>query len=208
MFNVQGNIFVVRPHGQDSDNLDATARELGLEPKVFESLDAFLAFTDEESTEGCVVADLDAKPSSHRDVIETVRTRRPRTVLIGVTQDVATNNVVQAMRRGCFSILSKPILDSTFAQEVEAALRCAERHAETHRWMVDIRNRLGQLSDEETRILNLVMDGTPNKSIANQMGLSTRTIENRRRQLYDKMGTYCVAQLVKVVTEYQVRQSS
>ena len=48
-------------------------------------------------------------------------------------------------------------------------------------------------------MLNLILEGKMNKEIAAELGLSTRTIEDRRAKLMKKMNAQCVAELVQLV---------
>ena len=48
-------------------------------------------------------------------------------------------------------------------------------------------------------MLNLILEGKMNKEIAAELGLSTRTIEDRRAKLMKKMDASCVAELVQLV---------
>jgi DNA-binding NarL/FixJ family response regulator len=61
----------------------------------------------------------------------------------------------------------------------------------------------GALSNRERQILELVMSGEPNKSIALQLDLSQKTVEKHRASLMHKMGAQNVVQLVRIVLEHQ-----
>jgi len=62
-----------------------------------------------------------------------------------------------------------------------------------------IRRRIAALSPSERQVLDLVIDGTSNKSIAGQLDLSVRTVENRRRGIFQKMNADSVAELVRMI---------
>ncbi len=59
--------------------------------------------------------------------------------------------------------------------------------------------RLSKLTPGEREVLNLILEGKMNKEIAAELGLSTRTIEDRRAKLMKKMDASCVAELVQLV---------
>ncbi len=45
----------------------------------------------------------------------------------------------------------------------------------------------------------MILEGLPNKSVASRLGVSVRTVENRRRQILAKLGISSVAQLGRIV---------
>jgi len=47
-------------------------------------------------------------------------------------------------------------------------------------------------------VLNLILEGKLNKEIAAELGLSNRTVEDRRARLMKKMGAQSVAELVQL----------
>ncbi len=54
--------------------------------------------------------------------------------------------------------------------------------------------------------MNLIVQGKPNKSIAKELGLSIRTIESRRHQVFAKMGVESVAELVRLAIEGELAE--
>ncbi len=58
------------------------------------------------------------------------------------------------------------------------------------------------LTPREREVLQLLAEGKPTKGIASRLGLSTKTVENHRKQLRDKLGLHSIAEL----TKYAVRE--
>ena len=52
-------------------------------------------------------------------------------------------------------------------------------------------------------MLDLILDGLPNKLIAREIGLSTRTVESHRSRIYLKLGANSLAQLVRSVMKLE-----
>ncbi len=67
--------------------------------------------------------------------------------------------------------------------------------------MESVRQRLSRLTREEHQVLSMLMQGKPNKVMAKQLHVSIRTIENRRRHLFEKMQSDSVPELVRMVVE-------
>jgi FixJ family two-component response regulator len=62
-----------------------------------------------------------------------------------------------------------------------------------------IRERIVSLTPREREVLELIASGRPNKIMAEQMGLSQRTIELHRSRVMEKMGASSVAHLVRML---------
>ena len=63
----------------------------------------------------------------------------------------------------------------------------------------EYRRRLATVTDAERQVLDLVVDGIPNKVIAKRLRKSVRTVETRRSAIYHKTKVDSVAQLVRLV---------
>ncbi len=107
--------------------------------------------------------------------------------------------------QSALTVLDKPLDQQLLLENIELALQQADQRQRTHEQMADIRRRLAELTAEEEKILQMLMQGMPNKAMANRLQVSTRTIENRRRQLYVKMSAFSVPELVGMVVELNVR---
>ena len=64
-----------------------------------------------------------------------------------------------------------------------------------------IQERAALLTPAQRTVMNLVVQGKPNKLIAKQLNMSTRTIESRRHEVFAKMGVESVAELVRLAIE-------
>ncbi len=67
----------------------------------------------------------------------------------------------------------------------------------------EVRQRVAQLTAKECQVLDLMMEGRPNKVIAKRLGVSLRTVEVRRQRIFQKMNTRSVAELVRMILEAQ-----
>jgi two-component system response regulator DctR len=62
---------------------------------------------------------------------------------------------------------------------------------------------MANLTDKERDILRMIVAGRPNKAMANVLGASLRTVENRRREVFSKLGVRSVAELVAMTLRAQ-----
>jgi FixJ family two-component response regulator len=62
-----------------------------------------------------------------------------------------------------------------------------------------VTQRLGNLTQREREVLGLIIAGKLNKRIADDLGISIKTVEVHRSRVMEKMGAESVAELVQLV---------
>jgi two-component system response regulator FixJ len=114
---------------------------------------------------------------------------------------------VQAMQRGAVTFLEKPFeeaaLEGALALAFDRAAHVAERaraQSDSDAGSVAFRRRMNALSPREREVLQGVMAGKINKSIARDLGLSVKTVDLHRANLMDKMQATSLVHLVRMVT--------
>jgi RNA polymerase sigma factor (sigma-70 family) len=105
---------------------------------------------------------------------------------------------VRAMRAGALDFVEKPFNDQTLLDRVhEGVARSMQSHdADGER--AQVQSRYNSLSEREREILKHVVDGRPNKLIADELGLSTRTVESHRAHIIEKMQASSLSHLVRM----------
>jgi two-component system, LuxR family, response regulator FixJ len=106
---------------------------------------------------------------------------------------------VEAMRMGAVSFLEKPVQEQELWDSIRRALELDAQNRRRRARRQRAEERLTRLSVGEREVLNLILEGKMNKEIALDLGLSTRTVEDRRAKLMKKMGAKSLAELVQLV---------
>jgi two-component system response regulator DctR len=90
---------------------------------------------------------------------------------------------VDSLKRGAFDFFEKPFNDNALMDRVEQALQQSIKAGEAHQ----VQLRLQSLSQREHEVLELILQGKMNKNIADELGISMRTVEVHRAHIFDKM---------------------
>jgi two-component system response regulator DctR len=111
--------------------------------------------------------------------------------------DVPT--AVAAVKRGAFDFVEKPFSDNALVDRIEQALAASREHLEQQRVRSKVAQSLAELTDREREVMQLVIDGKPNKLIADALGISVRTVEVHRARLFDKMDVRSAVELANLM---------
>jgi FixJ family two-component response regulator len=108
------------------------------------------------------------------------------------------HSAVEAIKKGAFDFLEKPVHGSVLLEKVQGALaRSRELYAERlERVARDA--RLSLLTPKERRVAELVVAGKSSPKIAEDLGISVRTVENHRARLMQKLHVDSTVDLVKL----------
>ena len=58
---------------------------------------------------------------------------------------------------------------------------------------------LAELTEREREVMQLVIDGKPNKLVADALGISVRTVEVHRARVFDKMNVKSAVELANLL---------
>jgi two-component system response regulator DctR len=111
--------------------------------------------------------------------------------------DVPT--AVAAVKRGAFDFFEKPFSDNALVDRVEQALARSAEVLLAQRQQDAVRQRLSELTDRERDVMRLVIEGRPNKLIADELNISVRTVEVHRARVFEKMDVRSAVELANLL---------
>jgi two-component system, LuxR family, response regulator DctR len=111
--------------------------------------------------------------------------------------DVPT--AVDMVKRGAFDFCEKPFSDNALVDRVEHAIGRSGKVLAARREKLLLQGRLAELTERERDVMRLVVEGLPNKLIADQLDISVRTVEVHRARIFDKMDVKSAVELVNVL---------
>jgi len=107
--------------------------------------------------------------------------------------DVPT--AVAAVKRGAFDFVEKPFSNNALVDRVEQALMLGAAELSRRRDQRQRARRLAELTEREAEVMRLVIEGHPNKRIADELGISVRTVEVHRARVFEKMDVKSAVEL-------------
>lgn len=113
--------------------------------------------------------------------------------------DVPT--AVGAVKRGAFDFVEKPFSDNALVDRIEQALQKSEAAIRQRLERAARAQRLAELTDRERDVMRLVIEGRPNKLIADALDISVRTVEVHRARVFEKMDVKSAVELANMLRD-------
>ena len=147
----------------------------------------------------CVILDIRMPGMSGIEVHEQLTRNAVRTPVVFVTGHGDVPMAVEAIKRGAFDFIEKPFNEQKLTSIIERALELDTRNAGQVAAQSEVAVRLAKLSPREREVLDLVIKGKMNKTIADVMNISIKTVEAHRSKVMEKMCARSLAELVQAV---------
>jgi FixJ family two-component response regulator len=197
-------VYIVDDDSGVRSSIRVLMKSVGLPAMPFPSAKEFLA-AYHPSNPGCLVLDIRMPGMSGLELQEALNERGAVIPVIFITGHGDVPMAVEAMRHGAFDFLQKPFRDQDLIDRIQQAML---RDAETRQSLQEhsrIKARIASLTPREREVLELLTSGKANKMMAQDLGLSQRTVEIHRAHVMEKMEAKSVAQLVRMVMDLEPR---
>jgi two-component system, LuxR family, response regulator DctR len=173
----------------------------------FASAEAFVAMLDATRPDpwptapSCLVLDVRMPGISGLALFDTLVERGLTQALpvIFLTGHGDVPTAVAAVKRGAFDFVEKPFSDNALVDRIEQALTASRMHLEASRSRSGVAQALAELTEREREVMRLVVEGRPNKLVADALGISVRTVEVHRARVFDKMGVRSAVELANLL---------
>ncbi len=192
-------VFVIDDEEQSRESVCALVQSMNFQAKAFDSGEKFLQ--QYEGDAGCVVTDYRMTGMNGLELQKKLTEQGHDVPVIIVTAHARTPVTVQAIRNGAVTMLDKPYSEDDLWSAIREGLTIDDQLRNKKQDRAEITARIESLNEKEKQVLELIVAGQPNKAMANKLDVSLRTIENRRRTVFSKLGTQTVAELVALVLE-------
>lgn len=152
----------------------------------------------------CIILDIRMPGMSGVEVHEQLMRRAgapaaSTTPVIFVTGHGDVPMAVEAIKRGAFDFIEKPFNEQKLLAIIERAIESGSQQLARADDQVQLAARLARLSPREREVLDYVIGGKMNKTIADAMNISIKTVEAHRARVMEKMQSRSLAELVQQV---------
>ena len=190
-------VHVVDDEAEVCNALAMLLRSVGLQSRTYPSAHAFLEGY-RPGAPGCIVLDVRLPGMSGLELQERLQQSGITLPVIVMTGHGDIQMAVRAMRAGALDFVEKPFHDQTLLDRVHDGIARSLQSHDSDGERARVQALYETLSEREREILKHVVDGRPNKLIADELGLSTRTVETHRAHIIEKMGATSLSHLVRM----------
>ena len=150
-----------------------------------------------DSDGDCIILDIRMAVISGIATFDILVNRKlcKRLPVIFITGHGEVSMAVEALKRGAFDFFEKPFNDNALFEQVDLAFKLSRKEAE----LSLVYKRFSKLTNREREILNLILVGKMNKVIADNLGISMRTVEVHRANILDKMEVKTAIELATII---------
>ena len=190
-------IHVVEDEPDVRDALAMLVRSVGYRAQTYPNADEFLARYRPEHA-GCLLADVRMPGMSGLELQERLSREDPALPAIIMTGHGDVPMAVRAMKAGAFDFIEKPFNDQVLLDRLAEAIAQARRSGDTAAGRRLAAARCAQLTPREREVMAGIVAGRLNKLIADDLGLSVRTVEIHRAHIMEKMQASSLSALVRM----------
>ncbi|WP_374406602.1 response regulator transcription factor [Hydrogenophaga sp.] len=200
-------VFIVDDDAGVRDALAWLLRTRRLLSECYPSADDFLAeiarWRGEPEGPCCLLLDVRMPGTSGLALFDRLLTLPWQAVMpvIFLSGHADVPTAVDAVKRGAFDFCEKPFSDNALVDRVEQALNQSAQVLAGRRAQRSVQQRLDSLTDRERDVMALVIEGTPNKLVADRLNISVRTVEVHRARVFDKMGVKSAVELANALRQ-------
>ena len=191
-------VHVVDDDAAIRDALSFLLRSRGLRARGWDSGEAFLAAWSPDMA-GCIVLDVRMDGMSGVEAFDQLFERGCAMPVLFLTGHGDVPLAVAALKKGAFDFVEKPFNDNHLVDRLLEALRSDEALRRAREAEAGLAGRLGQLTPREREVMDRILAGEFNKTIADGLAIAVRTVEVHRARVFEKMGVRSAVELARLV---------
>jgi len=147
---------------------------------------------------GCLVLDVRVPGMSGMELQRQLAAAGSTLPIIFVTGHADVRMAVEAMERGAFGFLEKPFRHQELCEKIQGAVKLDADAWHCREEQGSAAGRLAQLTPAERKVADGLITGKTNKMIAQELGLSIRTVEAQRARLMERLGIRSRTELARL----------
>ena len=190
-------VHVVDDDASVRESLSMLLEAAGFAVRTYDSANAFLDAASDRRA-GCVLTDVQMPELNGLELQRRLAERGIGLPVIVMTGHADVPIAVEALKAGATDFLEKPFDDEHLIGVVTGAIAASQRAHDAAAAVADISARLATLTPREREVLEGLVAGHPNKTIAYDLGSSPRTVEVHRARVMEKMGARSLPELVRM----------
>lgn len=193
----KGTIYVVDDDEAVRDSLQWLLEGKDYKVICFSSAEAFLARYDPREV-ACLISDIRMGGMTGLELQDRLIDRKSPLPIVFITGHGDVPMAVDSMKKGAMDFIEKPFKEDELVALVERMLDGAREAFSSSMEAANREAMLSRLTTRERHVLERIVAGRLNKQIADDLGISIKTVEAHRANVMEKLQANTVADLLKI----------
>ena len=193
----KGTVYVVDDDEAVRDSLQWLLEGKDYRVRCFDSAESFLSRYDPREV-ACLIVDIRMAGMTGLDLHDRLIERKSPLPIVFITGHGDVPMAVDTMKKGALDFIQKPFNEDALVNLVERMLDVARQSFAGYQQAASREALLAKLTSREAQVLERIVAGRLNKQIADDLGISIKTVEAHRANIMEKLGANTVADLLKI----------
>ena len=200
----KGTVYVVDDDEAVRDSLQWLLEGKDYRVKCFDSSESFLSRFDPREV-ACLIADIRMEGMTGLELQDRLMERKSPLPIVFITGHGDVPMAVNTMKKGAMDFIQKPFKEDELVSLVERMLERAKDTFAEYQSAASRDALLSKLTSREAQVLERIVAGRLNKQIADDLGISIKTVEAHRANIMEKLNANTVADLLKIALGAQAK---
>ena len=179
------------------DSLSLLMQAENIPSETYASAEEFLQRKG-ESELGCLLLDIRMPGMSGLELLEFLKSKDVSIPVIFITGHGDVVMAVNAMKSGASDFIEKPFNTEHLLKLIRKCLTDCVSINNVSQNKIEMQNLLEKLTKREKQVLEQLVNGKQNKVVAQELGISPRTVELHRSRVMDKLNVHSLSELVRI----------
>ena len=193
----KGTVYVVDDDEAVRDSLQWLLEGKGYRVRCFDSAESFLSRYDAREV-ACLIVDIRMGGMTGLELQNRLLESRSPLPIVFITGHGDVPMAVDTMKKGAMDFIQKPFNEAELVPLVEQMLDHAKESFAGSQLAASRETLLSKLTLRESQVLERIVAGRLNKQIADDLGISIKTVEAHRANIMEKLSANTVADLLKI----------
>jgi FixJ family two-component response regulator len=193
----KGTVYVVDDDEGVRDSLQWLLEGKDYRVRCYDSAETFLSRYDAREV-ACLIVDIRMAGMTGLELQDRLVERKSPLPIVFITGHGDVPMAVTTMKKGAMDFIQKPFQEAELVNLVERMLEQAKEAFAGHQQSASRDALLAKLTSREAQVLERIVAGRLNKQIADDLGISIKTVEAHRANIMEKLNANTVADLLKI----------
>ena len=193
----KGTVYVVDDDEGVRDSLQWLLEGKDYRVRCYDSAETFLSRYDAREV-ACLIVDIRMGGMTGLELQDKLVERKSPLPIVFITGHGDVPMAVNTMKKGAVDFIQKPFQEDALVNLVERMLEQAKVAFAGQQQSANRDAMMAKLTSRESQVLARIVAGRLNKQIADDLGISIKTVEAHRANIMEKLNSKTVADLLKI----------